>query len=31
MMEEATMQEDLTNANGGGIKQWEDVIDIDEI
>ena len=22
MMEEATMQEDLTNANGGGIKQW---------
>ena len=31
MMEEATMQEDLTNTNGGGAKQWEDVIDIDEI
>ena len=31
MMEEATMQEGLTNTNGGGAKQWEDVIDIDEI
>ena len=31
MMEEATMQEDLTNTNGGGAKQWEDIIDIDEI
>ena len=25
MMEEATIQEDLTNTNGGGTSQWEGV------